>query len=100
VATSCDRRDFMRGAWGAGAGPGGGTARLVVQVRPARLLRAEAAIRALGGITVENRDPRGKLALAVEAAAVADTLGALARIPDVLSTNLLNPMSSLPGARP
>ena len=90
----CDRRGFLRGAWGSG-GPAE-TATIVIQVRPERLDTAAHAVGAIDGIVIRSRDPRGRLTVAIDATAIGPTLSALGDLPDVLSPNLLN-MSAGPG---
>jgi nitrate reductase NapD len=92
---TCDRRNFLRGAWRP-RDHDAETARVLVQVRPERLDTAERAVSALGGITVHSRDTRGRLVLVVDSAAIGPALGALARLPDVLSTNLVHTVARLP----
>ena len=72
--------------------PGGEIASILVQVRPERLARAEAAIAALAGCEIHGRDPRGKLVVVVDApdpGSLGTTLNTIAALPDVYSASLV-----------
>ena len=72
--------------------PGGEIASILVQVRPERLARAEAAIAALAGCEIYGRDPRGKLVVVVDApdpGSLGTTLNTIAALPDVYSASLV-----------
>src|SRR5262249_19422823 len=64
-----DRRNFINGRWGAGAGPAEATAEIasvLVQARPERLDAVVQAIEALAGTEIFSRDPKGKLVVVIE----------------------------------
>jgi nitrate reductase NapD len=72
--------------------PGGEIASILVQVRPERLARAEAAIAALEGCEIHGRDARGKLVVVVDApdsGSLGTTLNTIATLPDVYSASLV-----------
>src|SRR5215217_1041856 len=91
----CDRRDFLRGTWGPRPGGPTETATILVQIRPERFEAAAQAVCAIDGIAIRSRDPRGRLTVAIDVAAIGPTLSALGDLPDVLSTNLLNTSAGL-----
>ena len=67
-------------------------ASVLVQARPERLAKVEAAIAALTGCEIYTRDPKGKLVVVIEAettGAVGSTLNTIALLPDVLSAALV-----------
>jgi nitrate reductase NapD len=91
------RRHFIRGRWLAGVtlpSPEGGEeiASILIQARPDRLAEAEAAIAAIPGTEIYQRDPRGKLVVVVEGSGedpVGAVLTRLSLLPDVLSATLV-----------
>ncbi len=92
-----NRRQFIRGRWLAGAAlpsPSGEDeiASILVQTRPERLDDAEAAIAAIPGAEVYQRDPRGKLVVVVEGGG-GDPVGAvltrISLLPDVITATLV-----------
>jgi len=67
-------------------------ASVLVQARPERLGEVEAAIAALAGCEIYNRDPRGKLVVVIEtnsASTIGSTLNTIALLPDVFSASLV-----------
>ncbi len=92
-----NRRQFIRGRWIAGAAlpsPSGEDeiASILVQTRPERLDDAEAAIAAIPGAEVYQRDPRGKLVVIVEGGGddpVGAILTRISLLPDVITATLV-----------
>ena len=67
-------------------------ASILVQARPEKLADVEAAIIALPGCEIHNRDERGKLVVVAELAttsALGSTLNTIALLPHVLSASLV-----------
>jgi nitrate reductase NapD len=91
-----DRREFLNGRW---TGPVVGQtdvpceiASILVQAKPERLDAAARAIEALPGTEIYSRDPRGKLAVVIEAldvGSIGATLNAISLLPDVLTAALV-----------
>jgi nitrate reductase NapD len=72
--------------------PNAEIASVLVQARPERLAKVEAAIAVLAGCEIFGRDARGKLVVVIEtsdANAVGSTLNSIAQLPDVLSASLV-----------
>jgi len=104
---SRSRRQFIHGRWisptAFAATPEGTVeiASFLLQVRPDRLAAAEAAIAAIPGAEVFQRDPRGKLVVVLEAedgALIGETLTRLSLMPEVLSASLV--YHAIDSARP
>ena len=67
-------------------------ASVLVQARPECLAEVEAAITALAGCEIYQRDPRGKLVVVIEtsdASTIGSTLNTIALLPDVFSASLV-----------
>nr|WP_249128621.1 chaperone NapD [Bradyrhizobium lablabi] len=74
------------------APPGGEIASILVQARPDRLDKVEAAILALDGCEIYGRDPKGKLVVVADAptaGALGAMLNAITLLPDVYSASLV-----------
>jgi nitrate reductase NapD len=93
-----NRRQVIRGHWiGHSAqlpSPDGATeiASILVQTRPERLAAAEAAIGAIAGAEIFQRDQRGKLVVVVEAVRsdpVGEILTRISLLPDVITATLV-----------
>lgn len=93
-----DRRQFIRGRWipqTAMAPSPPGTAEIasiLVQTRPERLDAVAAAIAAIDGAEVFQRDPRGKLVVVIESCGgdpVGETLTRVSLLPDVITATLV-----------
>jgi nitrate reductase NapD len=93
-----DRRQFIRGRWipqtAKLPSPAGTTeiASILVQTRPERLAAAAAAIGAIEGAEVFQRDPKGKLVVVVEAVGsdpIGETLTRISLLPDVITATLV-----------
>ena len=72
--------------------PGAEIASVLVQARPERLAEVEAAILALAGCEIFERDPRGKLVVVIEtsnASTIGSTLNTIALLPDVFTASLV-----------
>lgn len=103
-----DRRRFLTGGWPSGRhteaiDQRGASCGILVQANPARLDQAVEAILAVGRIVLVERDPRGKLTLALAAAdqaGVALALNAISQLPGVLSATLTAAAPSTAGAAP
>jgi periplasmic nitrate reductase NapD len=91
------RRQFIRGRWLAGATLPAPTGRdeiasILVQALPQRLAEAEAAIAAIPGTEIFQRDARGKLVVVVEGSGadpVGATLTRIAQLPAVITATLV-----------
>ena len=92
------RRQFIRGRWIAQAAelpsPAGTVeiASVLVQTRPERLAGVAAAIGAIDGAEIFQRDPKGKLVVVVEADGadpVGEKLTRIALLPDVITATLV-----------
>jgi nitrate reductase NapD len=93
-----DRRQFIRGRWipqtARLPSPDGSAeiASILVQTRPERLAAAEAAIAAIAGAEIFQRDPKGKLVVVVEALGsdpIGETLTRISLLPDVVTATLV-----------
>lgn len=93
-----DRRQFIRGRWiprTATVPSPAGTAEIasiLVQTRPERLDAVAAAIAAIEGAEVFQRDARGKLVVVVESCGgdpVGETLTRVSLLPDVITATLV-----------
>jgi periplasmic nitrate reductase NapD len=92
-----DRRQFIRGRWiGQTAtlpSPAGTEiASILVQTRPERLDAVAAAIEAIHGAEIFQRDPKGKLVVVLEADGgdpIGETLTRLSLLPDVITATLV-----------
>src|SRR5215813_12042852 len=93
-----DRRQFIRGRWipqTAMVPTPAGTAEIasiLVQTRPERLDAVAAAIGAIEGAEVFQRDPRGKIVDVIESCdgdPVGETLTRVSLLPDVMSATLV-----------
>jgi nitrate reductase NapD len=93
-----DRRQFIRGRWVPQTAklptPAGSAeiASILVQTRPERLVSAEAAILAIEGTEVFQRDPIGKLVVVLEALGsdpIGETLTRISLLPDVITATLV-----------
>jgi nitrate reductase NapD len=96
IRPDLDRREFVSGHWTArdGAQPAAAVeiASILVQARPERLDAVAAAIEALPGAQVFSRDPKGKLAVVLEApdtGAIGTALNTITSMPDVLTAALV-----------
>jgi len=72
--------------------PGAEVASMLVQARPDRLDKVEAAITAIAGCEIHARDPKGKLVVVIEttnASAIGTTLNTIALLPNVFSASLV-----------
>jgi len=92
------RRQFIRGRWIAQAAelpsPAGTVeiASILVQTRPERLAGVAAAIGAIDGAEIFQRDPKGKLVVVVEADGadpVGEKLTRISLLPDVITATLV-----------
>src|SRR5262245_38323803 len=92
------RRQFIRGRWipqtAQVPSPAGPTeiASILVQTRPERLDGVAAAIEAIEGTEIFQRDAKGKLVVVVEAAGsdpVGETLTRIALLPNVITATLV-----------
>jgi periplasmic nitrate reductase NapD len=93
-----DRRQFIRGHWIPDTAkipsPSGSAeiASILVQTRPERLEAASAAILAIKGTEIFQRDPKGKIVVVVEASgtdAVGESLTQISLLPDVITATLV-----------
>lgn len=93
-----DRRQVIRGSWVPATArmpsPAGKLeiASILVQTRPERLGDVEAAIRAIRGTEIFQRDARGKIAVVIEAAGsdpIGETLTRISLLPDVITATLV-----------
>ena len=72
--------------------PGCEIASILVQARPNRLGSVEAAVAALPGCEICNRDPKGKLVVVVDApdaSSLGTTLNTISALPNVYSASLV-----------
>lgn len=86
-----DRRAFISGRLAEDPAPSIEIASVLVQARPERLAEVEAAIAALEGCEIHQRDACGKLVVVIEAhaGAIGTTLNTIALLPHVLSAALV-----------
>jgi periplasmic nitrate reductase NapD len=93
-----NRRQFIRGRWipqtAKLALPGGTVeiASILVQTRPERLAAAAAAIGAIKGAEIFQRDPKGKLVVVLEAVGsepIGEMLTRISLLPDVITATLV-----------
>lgn len=92
------RRQFIRGQWiaeAAASAPADGAAEIasvLVQTRPERLASVQAAIEAIAGADVAQRDECGKLVVVLDSAAgpsIGESLTQISLLPHVLSATLV-----------
>jgi periplasmic nitrate reductase NapD len=93
-----NRRQFIRGRWmpqpAKIPSPNGSVeiASILVQTRPERMEAAEAAIRAIDGAEIYQRDAKGKIVVVLEALdsqAIGETLTRISVLPDVITATLV-----------
>jgi len=93
---SIDRRAVITGRLALAdrvvAPPGGEIASVLVQTRPELLVSVEAAIAALTGCEIYQRDPRGKLVVVIDArdaGSLGATLNEIGTLPGIYSASLV-----------